>query len=118
MAIKLSTTLENPEKQWLAMIGALETYLRSLSKASQAQYRRQIENFRKHEQASPDLPKTEAVMQYFAKEHEQYSSTTIWGHYSMIEIYLKLTHKFTLEDEIPQLKKLIQNWEKHEEKKK
>lgn len=97
---------------------SLEQYLDGLSPSSKASYEARITDFKAFEEQNSLAPRDETIVSYFTSLHLTYATSTLWTYYSMLKTYLSLTNKFDIKHEVPQLVKMLKQWQKKEEKKK
>ena len=123
--VRLGISIFSPvvvEKYFLArhFKMAWETYLKSLGESSRPKYERWIQLFQEHQDSYDDQSTFESrIINFFENLHnEGYAAKTIWSIYSIVKSYLQTTKSFHIEDQIPQLTRLIINWGKKEEVKK
>jgi site-specific recombinase XerD len=96
----------------------LQTYLDGLAPASRPTYESRIKDFSAYIEEDNARPLDDLIVTYFSRLRKTYSTSTLWTQYSVIKTYLNLTRKYDIKKEVPQLPKLLKQWQKKEEKKK
>ena len=105
------------------MESSWNTFLQSLSPKSIPSYQRWIKQFKEyqaiHSNQLPNSSLEAEINDFFDDLHQSGKATsTLWSVYSIIKSYLLITQSYRLDERMPQLIRLLKNWQKKEEQKK
>ena len=105
----------------------MQSFLQSLNPSSRPSYERWINKF--HDEVEQNVPFPNAnqdfndshhgaIMTFFQLLHQDYATTTLWSINAIIKRYLQIQYKYELDKNLPNLEKLLKQWQKSEEIKK
>lgn len=106
----------------------MEIFMQSLNPASRPLYQRWIDRFQDEVEENAAFPTSSdqfndshhgVIITFFQNLHDQeYATSTLWCVQAVIKRYLQFKYKYQLDQSLPQLERLLKQWEKSEEVKK